>query len=64
MNLVFLFLKDGKNGVEKEIERAEAARRNIKKPVSVGGAGSKRQNNAGQSNGGTFSGDSNVDTDF
>ena len=57
-------MRDGKNGVEKEIEKAEAARRNIKKPVSVGGAGSKRQNNAGQSNGGTFSGDSNVDTDF
>lgn len=57
-------MRDGKKGVEKEIEKAEAARRNIKKPVSVGGAGSKRQNNAGQSNGGTFSGDSNVDTDF
>ena len=57
-------VNDGKKGVEKEIEKAEAARRAVKKPVSVGGAGSIQQKRSGQSNGGTFTGDSNVDTDF
>ena len=57
-------VNDGKKAVEKEIEKAEAARRAVKKPVSVGGAGSTQQKKPGQSNGGTFTGDSNVDTDF
>ena len=51
-------------GVEKEIEQSEAARRAVKKPVSVGGAGSTQQKKQGKSNGGTFTGDANVDTDF
>ena len=57
-------VNDGKKAVEKEIEKAEAARRAVKKPVSVGGAGSIQQKKPGQSKGGTFTGDSNVDTDF
>lgn len=55
---------DGKKGVVKEIEQSEAARRAVKKPVSVGGAGSTQQKKQGKSNGGTFTGDANVDTDF
>lgn len=57
-------VNDGKKAVEKEIEKAEAARRAVKKPISVGGAGSTQQKKPGQSKGGTFTGDSNVDTDF
>ena len=56
--------KKAKEYLEKEIEKAEAARRAVKKPVSVGGAGSTQQKKPGQSKGGTFTGDSNVDTDF
>ena len=57
-------VKDGKKTVESEVQKAEAARRAARKPASVGGAGSTRQMKPSQSNGGTFTGDSNVNTDF
>jgi len=56
---------DGAQGVVNEVQRQHgAAKPQPQKPVSAGAAGSKRQAPSGQSQGGTFSGDATIDTDF
>ena len=52
---------DGAQGVAAEVQKQQ---RQQKKAVSAGAAGSKRQAPNGQSQGGTFSGDATIDTDF
>ena len=54
---------DGAQGVAGEVQRQQNAAKQ-KKSVSVGATGSKRQAPNGQSQGGTFSGDATIDTDF
>ena len=56
---------DGAQGVVNEVQRQRgAAKPQPQKPVSAGAAGSKRQAPSGQSQGGAFSGDATIDTDF
>lgn len=54
---------DGVQGVANEVQKQQNAARQ-KKAVSVGASGSKRQAPAGKSQGGAFSGDATIDTDF
>lgn len=55
---------DGAQGVVNEVQRQRGAAKPQQRPVSAGATGSKRQAPAGQSQGGTFSGDATIDTDF
>lgn len=58
-------VKDGKKTVEQTISATEAARRNARqKGKSLGSAGTQSTKKASTSQGGTFSGDAAVDTDF
>ncbi len=55
---------DGARGVLQEVQRQQSEAKQQKKSVSAGASGSKRQEPTGQSQGGSFSGDATIDTDF
>jgi hypothetical protein len=55
---------DGARGVSQEVQRQQNEAKQQKKSVSAGASGSKRQEPTGQSQGGSFSGDATIDTDF
>lgn len=55
--------KEGKKTVDDEMAKRDPTNRPLKKAQSVGATGSKKEQSS-KGNGGTFSGDANVDTDF